>query len=355
MTYVIYAPSVHSGGGFELLKDLLSKISADAEVICFLDNRIKLKVPLPSPQATLFWVEPTVTSRLSAEFKLRHKVKNGQDVLVFSGIPPLVPNKGTTTLFLQNRILIADISTAKFKLKTRVRLGIEKLALYLSRDRISRYFVQTQSMSVQLADWLGKMGSGQIIDRIQILPFHTDQLPALDVKRSQHTVTYDFCYVADGAPHKNHHLLLDAFVKLAKDDIFPKLALTLGERDTELIHYIEDLVTRTGIKVTNLGFLSQEDVKNLYLSSKAMVFPSLLESFGLPLIEATRMHLPILCSEKDYARDVCTPVETFDPTSARSIERAIRRFLRKAEPLEAVKTTDHFLNAFLSSSKPLPR
>ena len=355
MTYVIYAPSVHSGGGFELLKDLLQKLPTDIEFVCFLDKRIKSKIPPLGPQVTLFWVEPKVISRLAAEFKLRQTVKNGQDLLVFSGIPTLVPNKGKTTLFLQNRILIAQDSTAKFKLKTRVRLTIEKLALYFSRNRVSRYIVQTQSMSAQLADWLCKMGSAHVIDRVQVLPFHTNQLSALHTKRSEHIVRYDFCYVADGAPHKNHHLLLDAFVRLSKDGILPKLALTLGERDTELIRDIEDIVARNGIQVTNLGFLPQQDVKNLYLSSKAMVFPSLLESFGLPLIEASRMNLPILCSEKDYARDVCTPTETFDPTSARSIERAIRRFLDEVEPLETVHTTDQFLSAFLSNPKPLHR
>ena len=39
------------------------------------------------------------------------------------------------------------------------------------------------------------------------------------------------------------------------------------------------------------------------------------ESFGLPLLEASSIDLPIIASESDYVRDVCEPAQTFDPNS----------------------------------------
>jgi glycosyltransferase involved in cell wall biosynthesis len=52
-----------------------------------------------------------------------------------------------------------------------------------------------------------------------------------------------------------------------------------------------------------------------------------MESFGLPLIEARQAGLPILASELDYVRDIVDPEESFDPFSARSIVRAVTRFM----------------------------
>jgi glycosyltransferase involved in cell wall biosynthesis len=73
------------------------------------------------------------------------------------------------------------------------------------------------------------------------------------------------------------------------------------------------------------------------------LFPSLGESFGLPLIEAQAMGLPILAAELDFVRDVCAPVETFDAQSAVSIARAVRRFLQQAESPRAPATAQEFL------------
>ena len=60
-----------------------------------------------------------------------------------------------------------------------------------------------------------------------------------------------------------------------------------------------------------------------------MIFLSLVESFGLPLIEASKLPLHIVASELDYVRDVCVPKENFNPKSSNSIAVAVRRFLKK--------------------------
>jgi len=78
------------------------------------------------------------------------------------------------------------------------------------------------------------------------------------------------------------------------------------------------------------------------MESGAMIFASLTESFGLPLIEATRLGLPIVAPELDYVRDVCLPAQTFDPSSALSIARAVRRFLDCPEPTGALMTASEF-------------
>ena len=77
--------------------------------------------------------------------------------------------------------------------------------------------------------------------------------------------------------------------------------------------------------------LTPAQLKELYQQSRALVYPSTFESFGLPLIEARQAGIAILAGELDYVRDLVDPEETFDPGSPVSIARAIKRFLRVSE------------------------
>ena len=65
----------------------------------------------------------------------------------------------------------------------------------------------------------------------------------------------------------------------------------------------------------------------MYPKSKAIIFTSNYESFGIPLIEAKYFDLPVLAGELDYVRDLIDPIQTFDPNSSISIYRAVKRFL----------------------------
>ena len=98
------------------------------------------------------------------------------------------------------------------------------------------------------------------------------------------------------------------------------------------------------LKISNIGEVSHDEIINLYRSSTALIFPSTIESFGLPLLEASQLSLPIIASEKDFVRDVCTPVQTFDPQSLISISRAIKRFLKMTKQTQQIYTSSEFLN-----------
>ncbi|MFN7695268.1 MAG: glycosyltransferase [Burkholderiales bacterium] len=141
------------------------------------------------------------------------------------------------------------------------------------------------------------------------------------------TRRYDFIYVADGEAHKNHRRLLEAWSLLAEEGIRPSLALTLSERDSHLRNAIEATMRAQSLRIEFLPKLSHDEVLIAYAQSGALVFPSLTESYGLPLVEAASLGLPIIASERDFVREVCEPAQTFDPESPRSIARAVRRHL----------------------------
>jgi len=162
------------------------------------------------------------------------------------------------------------------------------------------------------------------------------------VDQSDRPRQWDFVYVADGVAHKNHRRLIEAWRLLAEDGLYPSLVLTLGARDQVLARELLDVAARHGLRVENQGELTREGVAALYAQAGALVFPSFGESFGLPLIEATKAGLQIVASELDYVRDVCVPVQTFDPASATSIARAVRRQLSAPGPVVEPETPGQF-------------
>jgi glycosyltransferase involved in cell wall biosynthesis len=314
---LLHAPNVHVGGGLVLLKDLLAARNL-GNIWANLDMRASGVLKLPST-ADCHFVTPTPLSRLKAELRLRRVAEHDDLVLCFHGMPPLLPVRGRVVVFQQNRNYLGLTPLSHFSGRTRIRLGFERFVCRAFKGRVSEYIVQTPSMQSAVKAWHG--GSPVV----RVMPFMgiTNGAP----NRPELDKACDFLYVADGEAHKNHRVLLAAWVLLAQEGVFPSLGLTLPDRFAGLWREFEQQINAHGVRVRNFGALTHDSVMNLYCSTKALVFPSTTESFGLPLLEATRFGLPIVASELDYVRDVCSPSETFDPRSPVSIARAIKRFL----------------------------
>lgn len=335
--FLLYAPNVHTGGGAVLLKALLLAWPDDVCLIAWLDARIQTSILLPV-NAKVTWVKPTLGSRLRAEFTLANEGVLGDVILCFHGLPPLLPNKAKLIIFQQNRNYFGLVPIQSFASRTRYRLRFERAVAHLFRHRCTSYWVQTPSMARELQKWCG----GKPIN-INILPF----LGATDVVPCNKATLWDFVYVADGEAHKNHRRLVEAWAILASQGLKPSLALTLSDRDDALLVWIQQKIKEHGLRISNLGELPHDKLLLIYGQVLALVYPSISESFGLPLIEARQAGLPIVAGELDFVRDVCEPTQSFDPYSPVSIARAIRRFLGQSElPINPVGA-EMFLSAMM--------
>lgn len=320
----IHATNVHQGGGRSLLTAILAALPGSMKSILSLDSRM----PIPegmAHNAQLKRVQPSVARRLLAERWLAQSVAPEDVVLCFGNLPPLFKLRGRTVVFVQNRYLIDDVELNGFTLSVRLRLAIERLWLSGRMKYVDEFVVQTPTMKNLLEQKTG----GRI--PVHILPFLAES-GGYSRKILQPTILekidFDFVYVASGEPHKNHRQLIEAWQLLAIEGLFPALRLTLSETaSTDLCRWIDEEKIKYGLKVENLGQLAHDQVKQLYQQADALVYPSTFESFGLPLIEARQAGLPVLAAEMDYVRDVLDPEQTFDPESAVSIARAVKRFM----------------------------
>lgn len=341
---LLYAPNVHTGGGLVLLQSLLAAWPPDEPLTAWLDARACAQLRLPD-SSVVHWVAATPASRLGAEISLARSARRADLALCFHGLPPLLPSHGKALVFVQNRIYLGQTPLSTFGWRTRQRLRFELAVARLLRRRVHSYWVQTPSMAHALRQWYGSESV-----RVHVLAFApaAPEPPAAAGADSAGRA-WDFVYVADGEAHKNHRRLIEAWILLSRQGLRPSLALTLSPRDQALASWIEARSRDHGLRVTNLGTMTHEALLQLYGQASALVFPSLAESFGLPLVEARAQRLPILAGELDFVRDVCEPAETFDPASAMSIARAVRRFLRQAESVPSPADAQAFLRALRGS------
>lgn len=346
---VLHAPNVHTGGGLVLLQALLSGWERkDIELTLILDQRAGQRLVIPvGGRAT--WVPTTARARLAAEMTLQQHA-NVPDCLVlcFHGLPPLLPNRAKNIVFQQNRNYLGLNPLSEFSGRTRIRLLVERMLSKAFRHRVSKYVVQTPTMQRELEHWFRSGRTDTKGPDAAVLPFMQFPIEASAVPAAQ--AHWDFSYVADGEAHKNHRNLLAAWILLAQEGMRPSLALTLTKRDDRLAQEIDEAVRIHRLSITNLMELSRAEIFRLYEDSRALIFPSTSESFGLPLIEATRAGIPIIASELDYVRDVCTPDQTFDPRSPTSIARAVKRYLKVIEADPELLTPAEFWNTLLKQS-----
>jgi glycosyltransferase involved in cell wall biosynthesis len=335
---LLHAPNVHVGGGLVLLKELLAARDLGA-LWANLDIRAAEALDLPDGIDCNF-VQPSPLGRLLAEIRLKSAARNDDLVLCFHGMPPIFPIRGRVVVFQQNRNYLGLNPLSDFSGRTRIRLALERFICRAFKRHVSEYVVQSPSMKSALVGWHSGSPVVHVIPFMGTAPAAPNYLTAFD--------PCDFVYVADGEAHKNHSNLLAAWILLAQEQIYPTLGLTLPDRAASLWREFELQAKVHRLRVRNFGVLSHDQVLSLYRSAKALVYPSIGESFGLPLLEATRLALPVIASELDYVRDVCQPVETFDPESPVSIARAIKRFLGIPSAAVRIRSADEFLGELRS-------
>jgi len=139
-------------------------------------------------------------------------------------------------------------------------------------------------------------------------------------------------YPANTWSHKNHEVLLMALHRLKKRGLTPQLVLTGAP--IRPIDSLKALARQLDCEdqLLYLGYLDQRFFPGLYRGAACLVFPSLFEGFGIPLVEAMAIGCPIACG------DVCSIPEVvgeaammFDPRNPDSIADAIETLLRDPE------------------------
>jgi glycosyltransferase involved in cell wall biosynthesis len=168
--------------------------------------------------------------------------------------------------------------------------------------------------------------------RVRVIPWGVDPAPAIDENRATsvlashalHAGRY-VLFVGTIEPRKNLAVLAAAFERLAPKHRDLTLAL-VGPAG-----WNEDLSALLGPmrdRVRVLGHVSRADLDVLYARAAVFCYPSLLEGFGMPVLEAMAAGAAVITSAgtatEEVAGDAGTLVDPHDPVAlADAIERVV--------------------------------
>ncbi|HEY3196769.1 MAG TPA: glycosyltransferase family 1 protein [Nitrospirales bacterium] len=149
-------------------------------------------------------------------------------------------------------------------------------------------------------------------------------------------VREQFILATGGAePRKNIVRVLEAFGRVpGLRDGFHLVVVGGVDRGSGLLH---KTVHQTKLQSAVLfpGHVPTEDLRALYSSCSAFVFPSLYEGFGMPVLEAMACGAPVICSNTSALPEVAGDAAILvDPTSVEAIANAIAKVLSSADVRE---------------------
>jgi glycosyltransferase involved in cell wall biosynthesis len=136
-------------------------------------------------------------------------------------------------------------------------------------------------------------------------------------------------FPANTWPHKNHLRLLDALTALrASTGLRPSLVLTGFPKHGHPAMLEAISGHGLGDQVRWLGYVNEARLAGLYRAATALVFPSLHEGFGLPVLEAMASGCPVACASTTATGETAGDAAlTFDPADTAAIAEAIRSLL----------------------------
>ena len=130
--------------------------------------------------------------------------------------------------------------------------------------------------------------------------------------------------LGNSLPYKNCGRLVRAFALIARDH--PDVHLFLVGRG-DGYGELHNLAMRAGLsgRVTLSGQLSLEAVRACFGAAQFFAFPSLVEGFGLPILEAMASGCPVLTSDRSAPAEVAaSAAQRVDPTDVDAIAAGMR-------------------------------
>lgn len=273
---------------------------------------------------------PNCSRRLLEEFNCR--LFRGR-VDLFHGLNQRLPRcrfRRAVATFHDLFVINGDYSTAEFR-------GRFTALAREAASRADRIITVSQYTADQVADHLGFPPS-----RIHVVHHGVNPVPrvadeALAAFRKESELHAPFLlHVGAIQKRKNVARIVEAFERLRPHYLLV-LAGSAGYGAHEIMARIQSSPARDRVRV--IGFVDDDVLAKLYRAAEALVFPSIEEGFGMPVLEAMSAGLPVVASDRSAMPEVAgDAARLVDPDDTDSIEAGMVEVLededRRAEFIE---------------------
>jgi glycosyltransferase involved in cell wall biosynthesis len=173
---------------------------------------------------------------------------------------------------------------------------------------------------------------GLATDKIDVVPLALGHSPAAPTRTREQTradlgagTRQILLTVSAKRPHKNLMRLLGALARIAPER---RPLLVMPGYATPHEDELRACAKHLDVPVELMGWVSDEELENLYRAADAFVFPSLHEGFGMPVLEAMARGVPVAASGRTSLAEVAGQAALlFDAEDEGSMAHAIERLL----------------------------
>jgi glycosyltransferase involved in cell wall biosynthesis len=131
--------------------------------------------------------------------------------------------------------------------------------------------------------------------------------------------------IAQKRPYKNQEVIVRALPDLGEEPV-----AVLPGAPTAYERKLRTLAESVGVaeRVLLPEYVSERELEALYGAATCVVLPSLIEGFGLPVLEAMARGLPVACSDRPSLPEVAGDAALlFDPLDQAAVTASLRRLL----------------------------
>jgi glycosyltransferase involved in cell wall biosynthesis len=157
-----------------------------------------------------------------------------------------------------------------------------------------------------------------------------------------------FLYVGNAYPHKNLDRLIKAFAIFRREQHEDVQLLLVGKSDYFYKKLEEKIKKENYSNIIIRNNVSDKELANLYHNAASLVSPSLMEGFGLPVLEAMSSECLVMASDIPSFREVCQDSAIFfDPYSIEDMTNKMEHVIK----LDSKKRDQYINNGFKRSKE----
>ena len=308
---------INSGGGKSILLELINDLRQKNKLADFyflFDRRLSV-TKNDLKDLDYEFLQPSLKNR-----KLFYKLNKDRYrcTICLANIPPPITIDKPVYIYFHNVLLLEPFNKLQ-GLKTQLSNFIKKNYIRSNNKKTYKWIVQTNLMKTKL-----KLSFNIEDDKILKLPIFNTIKSFDNVKKNN-----SFLYVSNYSSHKNFKRLINSFIHYANENT-NQTEINFTLEDNIFKKLIKNRYIPESIKFINHGKITYQKINNLYKKTQFMIFPSINESFGLPLIEAINHECMVIAPNLPYVNEIIIPSINFDPFSTQSISSSIREAVKNS-------------------------
>lgn len=335
-TIVVSAVNLNSGGPLTILRDCLQYLSEFAEKenirIVALVYRKELAFYPNIEYIEMQWPKKAWVMRLWCEYVTMRKISQR----LFPVTLWLSLHDTTPSVSAERRAVYCHNSFPFYRWKMREWLFSPKVVMFslFSKYAYRIHIHQNTNVIVQ-QQWLRREFVKLFSlpeDKIIVAP---PQHTAVGQRNSPTDVSdeYSFLYATSSNSHKNVECLCEAACRLHKrlPELKFKVYITVKGDENRYAKWLYKHWGQDASCLQFVGFLKREKLYEYYRLCDCLVFPSKVETWGLPVTEFAVWRKPMLLADLPYAHETaegCDNVSFFNPERPDELAMKMEKLLR---------------------------